>query len=61
MPIDIKAEYDKLRTFIHQVPDFDGGREIADRGDLAAVLWGDDGAKLNFCEVHNIEVARTAS
>lgn len=54
IPVDLQEEYKKLTGFISQLPDFEEGKEIAARGDLAAVLWGNDASKLNFCEVHNI-------
>lgn len=62
MPIDVDAEHQKLRSHVRHLPDFEGAREIARAGNLAAVFWGNDGDRLNFIEVHNIvEQTQTAS
>ena len=57
LPIDVEKEAESLRRLVHQIPDFEGGRELAERGDLAMVFWGDDGKALTFGEIHTIEVA----
>ena len=46
--IDEAAEEQKLRALVEQIPASEEAAQVADRGDLAAVLWGDEDGHLNL-------------
>lgn len=54
LPIDVAAEEKRLKGFVEQIRSSPETLDVADAGNLAAVMWGDDGDHLNFLEVHNI-------
>lgn len=59
--VDDEQERANLLNYIKQIPARQDLVEIADNGDLAAVLWGTENGYINFLEIHNIVVEKAVA